>query len=204
MAWIGDVVPEETISSTMWGNLVRDRVVHVFDSEAERNATAVPRQGMLSWSIAENRLALWMGADPGWVVIFEPWRAWSPTVWSGPTTNFTVVANNGSQYRHEGYMCEVFVSLTATLGATVPEDLIYISPPPGLPTTRPGPFGAAFIQDPTHGTIGTAGLCDATHLSIIQQGLGSTGLGSLIHRGDLATSGNIEIFMSGAYVISIS
>ena len=204
MAWIADVVPEENISSTMWGNLIRDRVVHTFDSEADRNATSVPRPGMLSWSILENRLALWMGTDPGWVILFEPWRAWTPVVWSGPTTNFTILANNGSQYRHQGFMCEVFISLHVQLGSTVPEDLIYVGPPPGLPPSRNGPFGVAFIQDPTHGTIGTTGMCNATQLAIQQQGTGSSGLGSLIHRADLADTGNIDMYYSGAYVDAVS
>lgn len=200
MAWIADVAPGANISSTAWGNLVRDRIVQVFDSDAERNATAHPRDGMLAWTVAESRLALWFSVDMGWVVIFEPWRAWNPVVWSGPTTPLTTTANHGSQWRFRAFEVELFVNVDVLLGTTVPEDLMYIPPP--VPPSRNGPFGVATVADPTHGIVGTMGFCDATHLAIQAQGTGTTGLGSLIHRGDLADSGTINWYMTGSYVVA--
>jgi hypothetical protein len=200
MGWIADVVPEEVISSTMWGNVVRDRVVHVFDSDADRAATANPRVGMMSWTLDELRLSVWLSSEAGWLILWEPWRAWTPDVWSGPTSTFPMVANRSSQWRHIGFEAEVFLSVTVTLTSTVPEDLIFVLPP--VAPNRPGPFGVAVIQDPTLGTLGPTGMCDPTTLAVQQLGTGASGLGSLIHRADLSASGNIDIYMSGRYAVS--
>jgi hypothetical protein len=46
MPWIGDVAPYDTIQS-LWGNTIRDHVVQVVGSKAERDATIAPKEGMV-------------------------------------------------------------------------------------------------------------------------------------------------------------
>jgi hypothetical protein len=49
MPWIPDVNPDELIESA-WGNTIRDHVVHVFASEAERAAAIpAPDEGMVAY-----------------------------------------------------------------------------------------------------------------------------------------------------------
>lgn len=85
MGWIADVVPGETISSTVYGNVVRDRVVQVFDSDADRDANAHPKEGMLAWSRDAHRLAAWVNLANGWQVIIEPFHDFTPRLWIGVT-----------------------------------------------------------------------------------------------------------------------
>lgn len=59
MAWIPNVNPSELIESA-WGNTIRDHVVHVFASTAER-AAAIPSPslGMTTFQTDTGRLEVW-------------------------------------------------------------------------------------------------------------------------------------------------
>lgn len=72
MPWINDVVPNEAISSSQYGNAIRDKVIHQFDSVAQRNAQAVPQRGMHCWCIAE--ATEYRHDGTGWVILDEPWQ----------------------------------------------------------------------------------------------------------------------------------
>jgi hypothetical protein len=187
------VVPEEVISSTSWGNVVRDRIVQVFDSVADRNASAVPRQGMVAWSIAEGNLALYMDGTNGWVTVTETWKPWTPTVFSGPTTIWALIANNGSQYRRRFGQCEIFMDVTVLMSATSDTDLIRVLTP--VPTSVSATFGVSFMRDSV-GTYGPYAQCDTSAQEIATAQLGAA---TLVHRSDLAASGNFDWHVSGTY-----
>lgn len=193
MAWIADVVPEEVISSTAWGNLIRDRIVQVFDSEADRNANAHTRPGMLAWSNAEDELSLavWTARYGAWSTLTEAMKVWEPVVYSGPTTIWSSV-NHGCHYRRNFGFCEVTVNLTVTMSATVGTDLIRILPP--IAPTVPGVFGMSAMRDSV-GTLGPFANCDTTELATSQ-----LGAATLVYRSDLAASGTFDWYMRGSYV----
>ena len=73
MPWIPDVYTNLTIYSTQWGNLIRDRVHHVFATVAEMKATAVPIVGMVAYCVDTKTEYRWDGT--GWLILNEPWQA---------------------------------------------------------------------------------------------------------------------------------
>src|SRR5262249_26202166 len=155
--WINDVFPKEVLSSSQFGNLIRDRVVHQFNSVAERDATAIPKLGMMCYCVAEKTLyifeapVLWwnIGAPaiaPQWCVFDTGWVTWSPQVWSGPTTTWSATTTKCT-YRRTLGTCEVHVRIEGvTLTSTVAQDLIYVQTPVATPDAAAvGTFGTAVI-----------------------------------------------------------
>lgn len=200
MGWIADVVPEADISSTLWGNVVRDRVVQVFDSDAERDATAVPRPGMVAWSILENELAVWVSEDTGWMVLMEMWRPWTPQVYMGANL-WPVATNHGSWFRRTYGAVDIKAYFEVSIfTAAVPEDILHVTPP--YVPAGSGNFGIMTVHRDGTQWLGPVGAYDPTQLACINN-LSTTGTitASLVHWGDLsAGAGNLEITMSGSYI----
>ena len=83
IGWIPDVYPEEQISSSQWGNLIRDRVHHVFANAGERYA-ATPKDGMICVQEDNSTFYRYQTGNNGWVVMETPWRQWAnPRLLSG-------------------------------------------------------------------------------------------------------------------------
>ena len=214
--WVSDVAPKMVISSSQYGNPIRDRVVHQFASAAERDATARPVSGMMAWCELEKTLYIWQasaqesGAADTWQVFETAWMPWSPDVWSGPTTTFPALANRSSRWRRSWGQCHIFLNVRARLTATVSTDLIYVQPPVGVSTTFPaagetggmGCFGSGMIQDSTAGTLGPLAMFNSTQLAVGKLGTGGTvgAITNLVIRNDLAAAGNdIDFYMHGSY-----
>lgn len=63
MSWISDVITRTTITS-VWGNAIRDRVVHTFDSHAERDAHPSLPNGVVCFTADDN--LLWRKVGGAW------------------------------------------------------------------------------------------------------------------------------------------
>jgi hypothetical protein len=210
MAWIADVVPDEVISSTAWGNIVRDRVVQVFDSDADRNANAHPREGMLAWSRDDHRLAAWLDATLTWQVIVEPYAPFTPRLWIG-VTEFAIDTLVSSGYRRFYGACQFYTSVR--FGVLPPDDApVYTGTISMLPPLHPkddtnGGFGTMFVTPMSdtapvvgfglfNGTVTLTGAPYAGQLAI-----GSPKDGRLLDRSDLTASesGLFYCFASGQF-----
>lgn len=100
MGWVADVEPNTTISSSQYGNAIRDRVVHQFANVAERNAQAIPVDGMFCYTAAERTVWCYVAAGGwGWRIWSEPWRdlSWNPAL-GGPRFYY---GPNGNEYYGE-------------------------------------------------------------------------------------------------------
>lgn len=86
MTWIADVVTRTVIRS-VWGNAIRDHVVHTFDTVAEMKAPpVVAKQGMRAYVAATLSLYLYDGT--GWAITDEPWQTWpTPRIYSSANGN---------------------------------------------------------------------------------------------------------------------
>ncbi len=84
MPWLADVAPYDTIQS-LWGNTVRDRIVHPFASRAERNAQAAPKQGTMCW--CQDVATLYVWHNSAWVVVQMPWRNYTAKAWAVDPNN---------------------------------------------------------------------------------------------------------------------
>ncbi len=78
MPWIPDVTTNQTIYSTQWGNLIRDRVHHLFATVAEMKTTAAPVPGMVAYVTGTASEYRWDGT--GWAIIDEPWQDHTATM----------------------------------------------------------------------------------------------------------------------------
>lgn len=82
MTWIDDVVTHTTIRS-VWGNTIRDRVVHQFASKAERDAaTVVPVEGMMC-QLADSGF-VYVRRQNAWWVLAMPAAPYTPAAWGSP------------------------------------------------------------------------------------------------------------------------
>jgi hypothetical protein len=78
--WIDDVVTHTTITS-VWGNKIRNRVVHQFTTKAERDgAGVVPVEGMVC-HVADVNI-VYVRTDGAWWVLAMPWRSYTASVWT--------------------------------------------------------------------------------------------------------------------------
>jgi hypothetical protein len=211
VSWIADVVPDETISSTSWGNIIRDRVVQVFDSDADRNANAHPREGMLAWSRDAHRLAVWINSTLTWQVIVEPYTPYTPRLWVG-VTEFGIDTLVSSGYRRIYGACQFYVS--CRWGILPPDDApVYTGDISMLPPMHPkddtnGGFGVMYVtpMSSTAPEVGFGLFNGVTTLSGTvpypgQLAIGSPKDGRLLNRGDLtaAESGLFYCFASGEF-----
>lgn len=214
--WVADVAPKMVISSSQYGNPIRDRVVHQFSSVAERDATATPKVGMLCYCYTERTLYLYQWTSewwnpgtplvsPQWVVYDTGWVPWDARVWSGPTTMWAADDMNAA-YRRTLGACDVFVQATGVgITATVDNDLIYVPLPVPTPVADvKGSFGTAQIHDPVAGVLGPLGMFDATRLAVgllHTEGTGVADHTNLVVRGDLSdtTGAKLNLYMSGSY-----
>ena len=80
MPWIDDVVSHTTIRS-VWGNNIRNHVVHTVASKAERDATVVPQEGMRVYC-ADTRFT-YVRVGSAWWVESMPWAPFTPRAWMG-------------------------------------------------------------------------------------------------------------------------
>src|SRR5262245_34792129 len=199
MGWIPDVAPGDAISSTAWGNIVRDRVVQVFASDAERNGTADPRPGMLAWTELQAELAVWVSEDTGWMVLMERWQPWTPATYMG--ANFWPVAtNHGSWFRRAYGQVELQAYFEVSVfTAAVPEDILTVVPP-FVPAAE-GNFGGMTVMRAGTQWLGPIGAYDPDRLACINNlSTEGTVTASLVHWADLVDgTGNLVITMHGAY-----
>jgi len=204
MGWIPDVVPDQTISSTAWGNLIRDRVVQVFDSVADRNANAVVREGMLAWARAEHRLSVWVDSTTSWVTVLEPYRTFTPRLWIG-ATEFGINAIVSTGFRLAYGACSFFLS--ASFGTLGPDQVgdISILPPVQPRADANGGFGVMYVSpmDAAAPEVGfglfngTTGLPGAPYPG--QLAIGSPRDGRLLNRADLLPNGVFNAYASGSF-----
>jgi hypothetical protein len=146
MAWIADAVPYATIRSS-WGNTVRDHVYQSFASVAERDAQAVPKEGMKCWCTAEQIEFVYTQGQ--WWTTDADWRQYTQHAWGSvmgpltptgtPTAWFKI-----SGKRHVDVMfIGTFTPSNANAGAA------QFSLP--LPLAVPGALGIGRLTDPSDG-----------------------------------------------------
>jgi hypothetical protein len=149
MGAIADVVPGEGISSTAWGNVIRDRVVQVFDSEADRNAYTEEREGQFAWSRDARSLAVWcpdQGGTFNWQCVIEPYKPFTPRLWIG-VTEFAPSADshNIARYRRFFGACQFYVAQKwGVLGGPATGDIGMLPPIPPHPVAVGG-FGTMYV-----------------------------------------------------------
>jgi hypothetical protein len=80
--WIADVVPFATIQS-LWGNQIRDRVVHDFASKAERDAHPLPN-GSVCITLDSNIVYVKNNAGVWWVLEMPYREPFTPRAWTSP------------------------------------------------------------------------------------------------------------------------
>src|SRR4051794_34988387 len=104
--WIADVVPEEVISSSAWGNPIRDRVWQTFANRAERNAHG--SDGMMGICLDDR--STWEYRAGAWYPHITNWRPWTPFFyWGSPNPDpSTIITTSATAYmRRVGDVCEV-------------------------------------------------------------------------------------------------
>lgn len=196
--WIGDVVPNELISSTNWGNRIRDQVVQVFESNADRNANAHPRVGMFAWSELDFELACYGGADPGWMVLIQKWQAWTPDVMMG-AAHLPVLTDHGTGYRRSFQTVEVRCQVdVGNYLAADPADILTVVPP-FIPFGT-GDFGIMTVAREGVGWKGPVGAYDPSRLACIKIGI-DFGTAALVSWADLVdgTGSFTTVTLSGSY-----
>ena len=95
MTWIADVVPEEVISSSIWGNEIRNRVWQTFANRTERNAHA--QDGMMCICL-DDRSTWEYRAGIGWFPFITQWRPWTIYMAWGPSSGpdwTTIITQSG-------------------------------------------------------------------------------------------------------------
>lgn len=224
--WVQDVAPKHVISSSQFGNPIRDRVIHQFNSVAERDATARPVVGMMCYCLTEATYYAYLypkpwynvGAPPLgplWCIWDTGWVAWPAELWSGPTTNWGGGSNRWAGYRRTFGQCDFFAELTSiSYTDTIGTDLIYIpmpTPPAHDPAYTPGTIpvkgtcGTMQIQDETKGVLGPFAMFDETHIAcglLHLEGAGVADHTNLVVRADLTTpagSHQLNVYARGSY-----
>jgi len=154
--WIDDVVTHTTIRS-VWGNSVRDRVVHQFATTAERDGPTVhPVDGMCCHTAADHRLWRYRGDLARWTIVDEPWQPWTPQGFIG-TNGPHVVQSTLGESKMVGDQVTVrwLVKLVA---GTSSAGTIYFTLPPTRGNAGPQqlPVGAGTATD--YNTAVTSGV----------------------------------------------
>lgn len=98
MAFRPDVVTHTTTLST-WGNGIRDRTVHLFDSVAERDAHTNLGDGALG-EVAGTRITFVLLTGVWWPMAM-PWTAYTARVWSNDGSGSWQTSTLGSVKRCE-------------------------------------------------------------------------------------------------------
>ena len=147
MPWIDDVVTHTTIRS-VWGNTMRDHVVHVFASKAERDAQAVPRDGMLCHTSDTHITYVRVGG--AWYVLAMPWRPFTPKAWFADVNGNgrTLMGNSSVQvalWSQSMGQCHVVAQYVAVLPATTSPTDVTVNVGVPLTAAAGGPAGYARI-----------------------------------------------------------
>jgi len=144
VGWIDDVVSHTTIRS-VWGNQVRDRVVHVFASKAERDAQAHPQDGMLCHT--SDTHITYVRVSGQWWVLAMPWRAYTPKSWFADVngngrTSMSIVSTQAAQWTQSLGQAHVIGQYVAALPpSTTPFDVIvYVGVPATAVAGGPGGY----------------------------------------------------------------
>jgi hypothetical protein len=103
LTWINDVAPKQKIQSA-WGNSIRDHVVQVFTSVAERDTNAAKMiEGDLCSTVAEQSLFVRRpSAANGFSTLFMPWTNYTPQYQLDAAFPGWVLTVNHARWRRVG------------------------------------------------------------------------------------------------------
>jgi hypothetical protein len=141
-SWLGSGQLGKIASA--WGNDIRNKVTHVFANKAERNAQAVPQNGMRCVTLDTQIEYIRLGG--AWHVEEMPWRNFTPLGWCAPTVSPSTLASLGMisvqyarwrQRRGQAEIKALFVGDTLTV-TNIDAYIFGWTPIPAVNTTQLG------------------------------------------------------------------
>jgi hypothetical protein len=148
VAWIPDVVSHTTIRSAGWGNLIRDKVVHVVSSKAERDQNVVPVEGMRCYT-ADTAIT-YVRVAGAWYVESMPPKPYAPAAWGSPAgpgavAPIGVPSGSGLWWQSMG-ICHTRAAYQVHMGPYVDMNAwLYVNTPVTVASAGPtGPVRAVF------------------------------------------------------------
>jgi hypothetical protein len=155
MGWIDDVITRTTIRS-VWGNAIRDRVVHQFASKAERDASNVhPVEGMCC-QLADSGF-MYVRRQGAWWVLAMPWAPFNPKAWFAPTTSPTtytplgIASTQVASWCQSMGRCHVIAQFVANLPPATGGQTNFVFAGVPITATLGGPGGVALVTNQGNG-----------------------------------------------------